>query len=120
MIKIAGKIPKQTLKTLLRNFDNFEKRTDETNNLEILVCKLIDKIQGHHFSVVFGNDFEANSDLINKILNRSFVREASKLLEVLNKEGHTKAYKEVESVVEYLISLFKKAGVKLNLDKIKI
>jgi len=117
IIKMAGKIPQSTLKTLLQNFDAFEQKTEEINSLEILICKLIDKIQGHHFNVVFGNDFKTNSDLISKILNRSFIREARRLLEILKKGGHKKAYKEVESVVTYLLYLFKKAGTKLKLEK---
>lgn len=117
IIKMAGKIPKKTLKTLLQNFDAFEEKTEEMNSIEILVCKLIDNIQGNHFAVVFGNDFRTHSDLINKVLNRSFIRTIRRLLEVLKNGGHKKAHKEVESVVNYLIYLFKKSGVKLKLEK---
>lgn len=117
IIKMAGKIPVKTLKTLLQNFDDFEKKTEEITSVEILVCKLIDNIQGNHFAVVFGNDFKKNSDLINKVLNRSFIRTTRRLLEVLKEDDHKKAYKEVESVVAYLVYLFKKSGVKLELDK---
>jgi len=117
IIKMAGKIPKTTLKILLQNFDDFEKKTEGITSIEILVCKLIDNIQGNHFAVVFGNDFKKNSDLINKVLNRSFVRTTRRLLQVLKEGGHKKAYEEVESVVTYLVSLFKKAGTKLRLEK---
>jgi 5'-deoxynucleotidase YfbR-like HD superfamily hydrolase len=117
IIKMAGKIPKQILKTLLQNFDAFEKKTEEITSIEILVCKFIDNIQGNHFSTVFGNDFKANSDLVNKILNRSFIRTTRRLLEVLKRNGHKKAQKEVEEVATYLIYLFKKSGTKLKLEK---
>jgi 5'-deoxynucleotidase YfbR-like HD superfamily hydrolase len=118
IIKMAGKIPKKTLKTILQNFDAFEKKHEEINSLEVLVCKLIDNIQGNHFAIVFGNDFKIHSDLINKILNRSFIKAASRLLEVLKKRNNKKAYKEVKSVVTYFISLYKKSGAKLKLEKI--
>lgn len=117
IIKMTGKIPKRTLKTLLYNFDAFEKKHEEINSIEILVCKLIDNIQGNHFVIVFGNDFKTHSDLINKILNRSFIKAARRLLEVLKKKGNKKAYKEVESVVTCFIHLYKNSGAKLKLEK---
>jgi 5'-deoxynucleotidase YfbR-like HD superfamily hydrolase len=118
IIKIAGKIPKKTLESLLKNFDAFEQETEEMTSIDILVCKFIDNVQGNHFNVVFGNDFKNNSDLVNKILNRSFIRTTRRLLQVLKEGGHKKAHKEVESVANYLISLFKKAGAKLKIEKI--
>jgi 5'-deoxynucleotidase YfbR-like HD superfamily hydrolase len=117
IIKMAGKIPKKNLEILLKNFDAFEEKTEEITSLEILVCKLIDNIQGNHFAVVFGNDFKTHSDLINKVLNRSFIRTTRRLLKVLKKENHKKAYEEVVLVVNYLIYLFKKSGTELKLDK---
>jgi hypothetical protein len=39
------------------------------------------------------------------------------LLEVLEKGGHKKASEEVISVLTYHIGLFKKSGVKLELEK---
>ena len=117
IIKIAGKIPKKNLETLLKNFDAFEKKTEEMNKLEILVCKFIDNVQGNHFNVVFGNDFKNNSDLVNKILNRSFIRTTRRLLQVLKEGGHKKAHKEVELVATHLIDLFRKAGTELELEK---
>jgi 5'-deoxynucleotidase YfbR-like HD superfamily hydrolase len=118
IIKMAGKIPKRTLKILLKNFDAFEKKYEDIENIEILVCKLVDNIQGHHFGLVFGNDYKINSDLINKILNRSFVRIARRFLKVLEKKDHKKAYEEIELVVKYFIDLFKKSGAELKLEKI--
>lgn len=117
IIKIAGKIPKKTLNTLLENFDAFEQKTEEMTSIDILVCKFIDNVQGNHFSVVFGNNHKDSSELINKILNRSFIRTTRRLLQVLKQGGHTKAHKEVELVATHLIGLFKKAGVELKLDK---
>jgi len=116
---MAGKIPKRTLKILLKNFDAFEKKYEDTENIEILVCRLVDTIQGNHFGLVFGNDYKINSDLINKILNRSLIRIARRFLMVLEKKGHKKAYEEVDLVVKYFIDLFKKSGAELKLEKIK-
>lgn len=119
IIKMAGKIPKKTLKILLKNFDAFEEKYEDMENIEILVCKLIDNIQGHHFGLVFGNDYETNSNLINKILNRSLIRITRRLLEVLEKENHKRAHQEIEMVVDYFIYIFKKSGAKLRLDEYK-
>jgi 5'-deoxynucleotidase YfbR-like HD superfamily hydrolase len=119
IIKMAGKIPQKTLRALLKNLDAFERKIEKTNNLEILVCKFIDNIQGNHFGVIFSDDHKKHSDLINKILNRSLIKNTRRLLEVLEKENHKKACEEVKSVLMYHIELFKKAGVKLALEKYK-
>ena len=118
IIRMTGKIPKRTLEILLENFDAFEEKYENIENIEILVCKLIDNIQGHHFGLVFGNDHKTNSDLINKILNRSLIQITRRLLEVLEKESQRKAYEEVELIVNNFIDLFKKSGAKLKLEKI--
>ena len=68
-----------------------DKKTEEINSVVILVCKFFDNIHGHHFAVVFGNDFKKNSDLINKVLNRSFIRTTRRLLQVLKEKNHKKA-----------------------------
>ena len=117
IINMAGKIPQKILRILLNNFDAFEQKTEEIKSIEILVCKFIDNIQGNHFAVVFGNDFKKNSDLINKVLNRSFTRTTRRLLQVLKEGGHKKAHEEVELIANHLIHLFKKAGTKLKLEK---
>ncbi len=120
IIKMAGQIPRKTLKAILENFDDFEKKIQNINNIEILICKLVDNIQGNHFGLVFGNDQQANSNLISAILNRSLIRTTQRLLQVLDKKGHKKAFREVKSVVDYFIFLFKKSGAKLKLEKIDI
>jgi 5'-deoxynucleotidase YfbR-like HD superfamily hydrolase len=119
IIKMAGKIPKQTLSELLENFDAFEKKIEEIDDLEILICKLIDNIQGHHFALVFGNDFYEHSEIINKILNYSFVPRARRLLKILKERKHKKAYEEVESIINSFIEMFRKSGVKLKLENIR-
>lgn len=120
IIRMAGKIPAKTLKDILRNFDAFEKKIEEIDNIEILVCKLVDNIQGHHFGLVFGNNYRENSELINKILDRSLIRIVRRLLEILKGGGHKKAYKEVESVVDHFLHTFQRSGkIKLKLGKYK-
>jgi 5'-deoxynucleotidase YfbR-like HD superfamily hydrolase len=118
IIEMAGKMPKQNLKALLQNFDSFEKKLEEIDDLEVMVCKLIDNIEGNHFALVFGNDFNKHSEIINKILNYSFVPRARRFLEILKEKKHEKAYQEVKWIINSFIELFKKSGVRLKLDKI--
>jgi len=118
IIKMAGKISKKTLRALINYFDAFEEKVERMNNLEIIVSKLIDNIQGHHFALIFGNDHKKHSELINKILNRSFVPRARRLLQVLKERKHKKAYEEAKWIIESFVEQFKKAGVELKLEKI--
>lgn len=119
IIKMAGKIPKKTLDILLKNFDSFEGKIDKMTDLEIILCKWIDNVQGHHFALVFGNDFKKHSDLINKILNYSFVPRSRRLLQILKERKHKQAYEEVKWMIDSFMDMFEKeTGVKLKLEKI--
>lgn len=118
IIKMAGKIPKETLGELLNYFDAFEEKVEKMDDLEIIISKLVDNIQGHHFALVFGNDHKKHSNLINKILNRSFVPRARQLLYILKEKKHKKAYEEARWIIENFTEKFIKSGVKLKLEKI--
>ena len=119
IIEISKAAPREISRILLHNFDLFEKNHKKINSIEVLICKLIDNIQGNHFAMVFGNDFKINSDLINKVINRSFMKAANRLLEVLNDTGNKKAYNEAKTVIEHHLRLINKSGVKVKLEKYK-
>jgi 5'-deoxynucleotidase YfbR-like HD superfamily hydrolase len=118
IIKMAGKIPKNTLDILLQYFDAFEGKIEKMNDLEIIICKWLDNVQGHHFGLIFGNDHKKHSVLINKILNRSYVTRSKRLLQILKARKHKKAYKEVEFLIKNFIETFEASGIKLELDEI--
>lgn len=118
IIKMSKGTPEKIVQDLLRNFDSFESKHEKTNNIEILVCKLIDNIQGNHFAIVFGNDFGINSDLISKIVNRSFIKAAIRLLEFLKNTKNKGAYKEARLIIDHHISAVKNSGVKLKVDSL--
>jgi 5'-deoxynucleotidase YfbR-like HD superfamily hydrolase len=118
IIKMAGKIPKKTLNALLQNLDSFEGEVEKMTDLEIVLCKWLDNVQGHHFALTFGNDHKENSDLINKILNYSFVPRSRKLLQILKERKYKKAYEEAKWLIDNFTEQFRKAGVELKLEKI--
>jgi 5'-deoxynucleotidase YfbR-like HD superfamily hydrolase len=118
IIKMAGKMPKNTLNILLQYFDAFEGKIEKMNDLEIILCKWLDNVQGHHFALTFGNDYKKNSDLINKILNYSFVPRSRRLLQILKERKNKKAYGEAKWLVDNFTEQFRKAGVKLKLERI--
>jgi len=116
---MAGKIPKSTLNTLLRYFDDFEGEVEKMNDLEIVISKWLDNVQGHHFALIFGNDYKKNSVLINKIINRSYVNRSKRLLQILKEGKHKKAYEEAKFLVQNFLETFEKiGGIKLYLEKI--
>jgi 5'-deoxynucleotidase YfbR-like HD superfamily hydrolase len=117
IIKMSKKAPKEISKILLHNFDLYENDYEKINSLEILVCKLIDNMQGNHFAIVFGNDFKIHSNLISKIVNRSLIRAARQLLKVLKQKRNKKAHKEAELLIEHHLGVIKKSGTKLKLEK---
>ncbi|MEK7080978.1 MAG: HD domain-containing protein [Patescibacteria group bacterium] len=114
--KMGKKIPKKIFKIMIKYFDEFENPVGNITKLEILIAKFIDTMQGNHFAFVFGNDLPKHETTINKIVNRSFIPVAKRLLKVLKQRGHKKAYKEVVNIVIHHLEFAKKAGVKIDFD----
>lgn len=92
-------------------FDEFEKKPDEMEGLEVLVAKFVDSLQGDHFVLTFGHDLEVHSDPIGKIVNKHTVPYARRLIEVLENSGYPEAKEEVRQVFRHHIDQFQKAGV---------
>ncbi|MEI6660310.1 MAG: HD domain-containing protein [bacterium] len=117
ILRISKKAPKKVTALLLKNFDSYEAKNKESTDLEVLICRLIDNMQGNHFGMVFGNSFDTHSEVIDKVVNRSFVKNAKNLLVYLKKNRKTKAYKEASYIISHHIKAIKKSGVKIKADK---
>jgi 5'-deoxynucleotidase YfbR-like HD superfamily hydrolase len=116
ILRMSKKAPKEVTTPLLSNFDSYEAKNVESKDLEVLICRLIDNMQGNHFGMVFGNSFDTHSDVIDKVVNRSFVKNATNLLSYLKKNRQTAAYKEASYIISHHIKAIKKSGVKLKLS----
>lgn len=114
--KMGKQIPRKILKQMLDWFTEFEEDFENMDNLEVLVAKFIDTVQGNHYAVVFGNNLSEHSQAIDKIVGRSLIPIATRLLEILRQRGHKKAHQEVMNVTTHLLKFFKKAGVKINFN----
>lgn len=116
--RITKFIHPKTSRRLLGYFKEFEKPIEKITKLEALVSKLIDTLQGNHFALVFaeGLGSSKNKDSVKKIVERTTVRTALQLLKVLKQKGHTKAYKEILSVVNHHLDYYRKLGIKIDFD----
>ena len=115
IVKMGRKMPKKMLNQLLQWFDEFEDDYNKMDKLEVLTAKFIDTLQGDHFAMVFGKDLREHSEVISKIVNRTFISVTLRFLKVLKSQGHKKAYNEVKAVANNHIKNIRQAGVKLNL-----
>lgn len=111
-------IPLKTSRKLISYSKEFEKSRDKITKLEALVAKLIDTIQGNHFALVFAEGLGSsnNKDSVKKIVERTTVRTAHQLLKVLKQRGHTKAHKEVLTVVNHHLDYYRKLGIKTDFN----
>ena len=116
MKKMGKMIPRKILRQLIQWFDDLENKSKNNKKLEALIVKFIDRIQGNHFALVFGNNLPENSTTINKVMTRSFLPIAKQLLKVLKDGGRKKAYIEVENVIAHHLKVTRKAGIKISLD----
>src|SRR3989344_4390774 len=96
----------------------FEKPIEKITKLEALVAKFIDTIQGNHFAWVFADKPEIlkRKDVVKKIVERTTIRVANRLLWALKNKKHHKAYKEVWTIVDHHINYYRKLGIKIDFD----
>ena len=116
--RITKFLPLKTSRKIRGYFKELGKPREKITNLEALVAKLIDTIQGNHFALVFaeGVGSSKNKDSVKKIVERTTVRTALQLLKVLKQKGHVKAYKEVLAVVNHHLDYYRKLGIKIDFN----
>lgn len=126
LIKLAKSLPLKERKKLLRWFDEFEEKQGEKNlELEVLVSRWIDNLQGDHFAIVFGNSLSRYSQTIEKIVTKRSALRSRILIDSLasfakkssrDKKLYVKAAEEVESVAKAHIELIRQKGIKVDLS----
>ena len=114
IVNITSKLKPEVQSEILKNFDDFEADLDNVLDVDILVCKFIDALQGDQFALTFGNDLPEHSELINKIINKRFVPYASKLITTLKEKGHQTASEEITTLANYHLSQIREASIKID------
>lgn len=99
-------------------FEGFERKPDEMNDLESLVTKFLDSLQGNHFALIFGHNLHEYSEPISKIVNKHFFTYAQKLLDVLESSGYTEAKKEIKEILDHHVDLIKSKGINLDITNL--
>ncbi|MFI5240873.1 MAG: HD domain-containing protein [Microgenomates group bacterium] len=110
---LVSTLDQKTQEVILRNFDDFEEDINNTSNIEVLVAKFIDTLQGDQFALIFGNDLVENSELIDKIISLRFTPYAKRLIDVL-KVKHEDAAKEVIQIANHHLEQIRLAGIKIS------
>lgn len=113
---IASKTKVATREEIIAWFDEFEKKPEEIENIEILIVRFLDSLQGDHFALTFGHDLPSHSEVISKIVNKHTVPFALRLMEVLKTTGHNEACEEVGQIFLYHKNQIKAAGINLDIE----
>lgn len=108
-------LPKESQQKILASFEGFEASIEEITQLEFLVAKFIDIVEGDQFVLALGNDFPTYSLQISAILDKKFKPRALRLMEVLKDGGHDRAAEEVRLVSKSHAEVITKAGVPYKL-----
>lgn len=116
--RMTKSLASKTSRKLRGYSKEFEKPLEKITNLEALVAKLIDAIQGNHFALVFaeGLGSSKNKDSVKKIVRRMTVPVANQLLKVLKQRGHIQAYAEVLAIVQHFLGYYRKLGIKIDFN----
>ncbi len=109
-------LPERIQKEIREYFTSFENKSGSTD-LEMLVARFIDQLEGNHFVLTFGKDLPAYSEVINKILNRKFIARAYQLLKELDTLGKSEAYNEILAVSLHHFQSFRNAGVNVTISE---
>ena len=116
------KMLSKLLRTIKKHFPNleekavieFEKEINSIDDLEILLAKFIDILQGDHFALTFGNDLSKHADIIRRIVNEKFTACVKRFVEVLEKMGRSEACKELLEIERFHINQIREAGIDIK------
>ena len=112
--KMSTDLPKYSARDMLDSFDEFEKEINSIDDLEILLAKFIDILQGDHFALTFGNDLSKHADIIRRIVNEKFTACVKRFVEVLEKMGRSEACKELLEIERFHINQIREAGIDIK------
>lgn len=106
-------LSKKSQKKILENFDKFE-NIEQTTDLEILVARLMDSLQGSFFVFAHGNNLVELADLRNVLTKKHFGGVVERLFKVLDDKQEKQAKEEIKNLLEDHIKLWSEIGVKIR------
>lgn len=116
LLSLTNLLSERTQSTILNNFDEFEEKPENITNIETLVAKFLDTLQGDQFALTFGNNLSENSDLIDKIVRLRFASYTQRLIDVLKTENHIEASNEVVQIANHHLNQIRSAGIKITVE----
>ena len=119
VMRMAKNLPKKTKKDLSNYVKNYGHNLEKVTKLEVLVAKLIDTIQGNHFSLVFAQGLgdKKYKLTVAKIVERTSVKAARQILKILKQKGRKAAYQEVLDFINHHLAYYKAKGVPISYIK---
>lgn len=114
LLSLTKALNERTRSTILKDFDEFEEAPENIRNLETLIAKFIDTLQGDQFALMFGNNLPENSDLIDRIIRVRFVSYTQRLIDVLNELGYKKASKEIIQIANHHLEQIRSVGINIT------
>lgn len=99
---------------IVTKFDAFETPIARITEIDVLVAKLIDCLEGNHFAFVFGNDFPRHEQLIISIMKVRFIPCMRHLVEALEEINAKDAAKEMRTLARYHFAQLKEAGIRFD------
>lgn len=99
---------------VVAQFDIFETPIAQATQIEVLVAKLIDCLEGNHFAFVFGNDFSRHERLIIDIMKIRFVPYIKRLVQVLEGMNATEAAEEIRTLARCHFKQLQGMGISLD------
>jgi 5'-deoxynucleotidase YfbR-like HD superfamily hydrolase len=104
-------LPEELQSRILTLFEGFEAPLDQITQIEYLVAKFIDIVEGDQFALAFGNDLPQYAVPIQAILDKKFKPRALRLITVLKQRGFDEAAEEVRLMSVSHADAITKAGV---------
>ncbi len=116
LLSLTDSLSEKTQSIILNNFDEFEEAPENISNIETLVAKYLDTLQGDQFALIFGNNLPDNSELIDKIIKFRFVKYSQRLIEVLDEKGYIDASDEVVIIANHHLGQIRSAGIRIMVE----
>lgn len=116
LLDLTKQLSQKTQSIILNNFDEFEEKPENINNIETLVAKFLDTLQGDQFALTFGNNLPENSELIDKIVKLRFASYTQRLVDVLTQLDHKEASSEVVLIANHHLNQIRSAGIQITVE----
>lgn len=114
--EISSLLPTESQIFIRQTHDQYEKEKNDyqTQNKEVLLAKMFDTLQGDHFVLTQGINFEDHSDIHKRIVIAKLLPFSKQLQKLLHDSDQIEAIEEVNLLIKHHLYLYQQKGISIE------